>query len=246
MRPPHHARDWDDVGETTVALPRVVLEPKAHRPEVWEAPEEEECAPATEREPAPVIESQVRLAGSTSLDASRFVEESVERHVQLSVGLLHLEGMRIFTYDPSTRSAWDVLRRRVSDVGLVRDALKELVALAAKEGALDFYCPDRPVAAYVGQGYAYVEVVVSALAILASELRILQPDWRQLRERLWVAQSWQGVGADFLLDEIRAELTLHGLRGGAREAIANDVGEGVRRLALALSDLQASMGERFG
>lgn len=208
--------------------------------------EEIERAPETERDPgvAPVGESQVRLVRAGALDASRFVEESEERHVQLGISLAHLEGMRIFTYDPSTRAAWDVLQRRVADLTLVRDALEDLVASSEEEGALDFYCPDRPLAAYVSAAYAYVEAIVSALAILATELRILQPDWAELRERLSAARSWRGV--DFLLDEIRAELAMHALRGGPREAQAQAIGDRARRVALALGDLQASIGERFG
>lgn len=239
MSRPERADEWNEVGETTVSMPRFV-----DASALTALEQEEEQAPETERAPAPIVESQVRLVRPSALDASRFVEEAVERHVQLSVSLLHLEGLRLFTYDPSTRAAWDVLRRRVTDLGRVRDALKELVAAGTEQGALDFYFPDRPLATYVNATYGYAEAIAQALAVLATELRILQPDWRELRGRVATARSWRGV--DFLLDEIRAELALHALRGGAHEALAASLGDRVRRVAFGVADLQASMEERFG
>lgn len=209
------------------------------------------AAPPNELDHAPARggsgQSHVRLralpAGDVMwLDANLLLDDLAAEHLEMAMGLAGLEGVvEAAPRDPSARAALRVLEARVTDLGLVRDALASIAAAAADPRLHRAFLPDAPLAEYLRGIYAWMHAIVRALDELAQGLRTLAPDWAQLRSRIEEARM-------FHFEELHGaiEADLLALAVVAPEARTEDLEVAVATLLGAAIALEERLDERFG
>jgi hypothetical protein len=172
--------------------------------------------------------------------AARFLDAMGEDQLNLTVNLLCLEhASEGVPYDVSARAAAASLRTRIQELSDLRDALNEIYLEASEAHFVPLLISDAPLPAYMKGLYLFCEEIISALTSLASGLRILQPDWAELRRRITDADVWYFNG---LPREIQDELA----RLPVSEEIAVRIGGRLEELFWAASYLHQGLEKRFG
>jgi len=174
-------------------------------------------------------------------EARSFLEELGDEQLTLQMSLLCVEHVvEGVPRDPSAHAAAHSLRARIDDLADLRNALNAVYLDAADPRMCAMLRHDGPLAEYLRGLYAWSKGVLRALEDVARELRVLSPDWAQLRTRLEDARA-------FYLDDLESAVR--------REAGALFVEEGdplgelsahVEDLFWAASYLAQSLEKRFG
>jgi len=198
---------------------------------------EEAQAPATSREPGPKSYVRVRPSpDATWDDTAGFLDAMGELQLNFTMNLLCLESsVDGVPYDPSARAAAVTLRQRIQELVDLREALNELYLGANEPRVRALFAPDGPLVAYLKGLYLFCDEATSALTAVSNQLRILQPDWLDLRARLTKASHWYFDG---LASEVRAEMDQLDVRA--------ELGEKVEEVFWAAGYAAQGLEKRFG
>jgi len=176
--------------------------------------------------------------------AERFVEHMGEDHLGLSMALHCLEhDTRDMPYDPSTRAAFLTLQKRVRELTNLSRALDTVYDDTSDPRMLLLLGTDEPLHVYLKGLHLFSAEVVAALAQLAAELRVLQPDWGALRHRLDEARDWH---FESLTEEIREDLARLPIDPTAEHDPLADVAEHLEELFWDAATVCEGLKERFG
>ncbi|MEO6577063.1 MAG: hypothetical protein ABIP89_24660 [Polyangiaceae bacterium] len=190
-------------------------------------------------------ESYIRLRPGT-----RALHEHVETFArvmnddQLNLGMKLLNvthSMDGFPYDVSARAAAGALRRRYFDVSDVADALNELYFATQHSTLAPLFDPDASVAPFLKGLYIWCDGVVEALSTLGAELRVLQPDWTELRKRLADASQFYFDG---LVPQIRSQI--EALRVEETSLELEEFAAVLEEVFFSVALLEQSLQSRFG
>jgi hypothetical protein len=169
-------------------------------------------------------------------EACAFIDTMGELQLNFQVNLLCLENtLEQMSYDRSANAAADTLRTRIQELTDVRDALNDIYLDAAEPAFAPLFGAEAPLTAYIKGVYLWCNEVTGALTELSNALRVLQPDWFELRQRIDRAGMWYFDG---LPREIRPELERHQVRA--------DFAEEIEQLFFAAIYLAQGLDKKFG
>jgi hypothetical protein len=147
---------------------------------------------------------------SAQYQATAFLDVMGELQLNLQMSLLCLgDSVEGVPYDRSAHAAAETLRTRIQELADLRDALNEVYLDAGEPPFAPLFMADAPLVSYLKGVYLWCHDVTGALGDLAASLRVLQPDWFLLRERLERAAMWYFDG---LPNEIRVEMEKNAVR----------------------------------
>jgi hypothetical protein len=141
----------------------------------------------------------------SQVSAEAFLEHVGEEQLGFSMALhcLAFGTHENLPYDSSARAAFEAIRERARELGVLNGALETVYRDAADPRMLVLLSPDDPLHAYLKGLCLFCHEAVAALSLLADQLRLLEPDWAGLRRRLDEAALWH---FDALSEEIREDL----------------------------------------
>lgn len=190
-------------------------------------------------------ESYIRLRpGTQALHeyVETFARVMNEDQLNLGMKLLNVtHSMDGFPYDVSARAAAAALRRRYFDVSDVADALNELYFAAQHTALAPLFEQGASVAPFLKGLYIWCDGVVEALSTLGGELRVLQPDWTELRKSLTGASQFYFNG---LVSQIRSQI--EALRAEETSLELEEFSAVIEEVFFSVALLDQGLQKRFG
>jgi hypothetical protein len=125
------------------------------------------------------------------LEAQDLLDELCEDQLTLSMNLACLErATNDRPRDPASIAALLALEARVTELGLVRDALAVLQLATIARSVHPAFLPDAPLAEYLRGVYAWMHAVLRALDQLVAGIVAMRPDWATYRWRIEEANNF--------------------------------------------------------
>lgn len=169
---------WENDTVVTNGLPSILS--NAPAPVVDDRP----TAPALDA----VVEAEREEARQQSYVGAIPTEQDdvrARRHQELAQAWAALaEKANITTWDGSIKAAAETLAVRVAEIGEACAFLARVKGHSKEASLADFLADDAALTAYLAGMYLWLDEVVEALDILATQLADMTPEWWQLRERL--------------------------------------------------------------